>query len=814
MKRTSFLVAGIILAGVCTAWLFTPSVSERIAAALKKFNEEFPQEKVYVHTDRPYYLAGETIWFKAYLTAGSFHQLSPLSKTLYVELVNEKKEKIMQLMVRLNEGTGHADILLPSDLKSGNYLLRAYTNWMRNYDEDFFYNQEIKIWNIDEKISQPPVVALEPVDLQFFPEGGHLVSGIKSNIAFKAVGSDGLGKKVKGKIYSASGTVEAEFESTHLGMGMFSFTPEQGQHYTAEIEDMNQMEAQKALKYDLPTVEDRGFVITVTNKEDQEEVVVKIQSTESTPRPQTLTLAAHHRGELSFVAQVNFANVIYFVKMPKANLLHGLTHITLFDGTGRPLCNRLIFIDKAGQMRVTIKGLKPAYKPREKVEFEIETKDAEGKPLPAQLSLTAVNTGEVAIDAYGKSIVDYLQLSSDLRGHIENPGYYFHAAEPDRYKNLDLLLLTQGWTRFAWEKILQDQWPAITHYIEQGINIQGALLDDLSGAPVEGGKVTFFTTSNETDIVVAATGKKGRFIFDDLIFYDSSKVVLQGENKRGKKFVKFEVDPLLPNQPVSYPLQPIKEPISDYENTLVVKGEERRKIDASYQFEGKTIVLEGVEVRGERIDPDKEARVYKGVSKTIKADQVPGYNYLFHPLELLRGVAGVRLLPNPPGYDVVIRGIGTFTGNTSPLIMLDNVPVAINTLNTIPVSMIESVDVFRGAEATVFGSQGANGVIAFFTRKGGSVASIAKGVFNVNLKGYYSAQEFYSPKYDINKPEHVKPDRRVTVFWQPQITTNENGKATVHFFNPDPETSVFIQVEGITKSGIPGKGTATYRLGN
>jgi predicted RNA-binding protein with TRAM domain len=346
MKRTSFLVAGIILAGVCTAWLFTPSVSERIAAALKKFNEEFPQEKVYVHTDRPYYLAGETIWFKAYLTAGSFHQLSPLSKTLYVELVNEKKEKIMQLMVRLNEGTGHADILLPSDLKSGNYLLRAYTNWMRNYDEDFFYNQEIKIWNIDEKISQPPVVALEPVDLQFFPEGGHLVSGIKSNIAFKAVGSDGLGKKVKGKIYSASGTVEAEFESTHLGMGMFSFTPEQGQHYTAEIEDMNQMEAQKALKYDLPTVEDRGFVITVTNKEDQEEVVVKIQSTESTPRPQTLTLAAHHRGELSFVAQINFANVIYFVKMPKANLLHGLTHITLFDGTGRPLCNRLIFIDK------------------------------------------------------------------------------------------------------------------------------------------------------------------------------------------------------------------------------------------------------------------------------------------------------------------------------------------------------------------------------------------------------------------------------------------------------------------------------------
>jgi hypothetical protein len=812
MKIKAIIASLATLSLLSTSFVSTKPVIEQITAVLKKFTEEFPQEKVYLHTDRPYYLAGETIWFKAYLTAGSFHQLSPLSKTIYVELINERKEIIHQLIGRLNDGTGHADILLPADLKSGNYLLRAYTNWMRNYDENFFYTQEIKIWNIDEKVNQP-VIDPKPLDLQFFPEGGHLVGGIKSNVAFKAVGSDGLGKKVKGKIYSGNGRVAAEFESTHLGMGLFSFTPDYGQNYTAEIEEVNLMEAQKLPKYDLPKVEDRGFVITVTNKQDQEEVVVKIQTTESTPRPQILTLAAHHRGELSFVAQVNMANVIYFVKMPKANLLHGLTHITLFDGNARPLCDRLIFVDKAGQMNVTIKGLKQSYQPREKVELEIETTDGAGNALPAQLSLTVVNTSEVAIDAYGKSIVDYLQLSSDLKGNIENPGYYFTATEPDRYKNLDLLLLTQGWTRFSWNKILNDQWPTITHYFEQGINIQGALLDDLTNAPVEGGKVTFFTTSNETDIVVAATGKKGRFIFDDLVFYDTSKVVLQGENKRGKKFVKFEIDPILPNQPVRYPLHPITGDMTNYERALITMGEERRKIDASYQFEGKTIMLEGVEVKGERIDPDKEARVYKGATKTLKAEAVPGSAYLWHPLELVRGVAGVRLIPDPPGYNVIIRGVGTMTGNTTPLILLDNVPVQLNTLNTIPVSMIESVDVFRGADAAVFGSQGANGVIAFFTRKGGSVAGISNGVFNIDLKGYYSSQEFYAPKYDVKKPEHVKPDRRVTVYWQPQIITGENGKATVQFFNPDPEAVIFIQVEGITKNGMPGVGRVSYRIG-
>jgi hypothetical protein len=550
----------------------------------------------------------------------------------------------------------------------------------------------------------------------------------------------------------------------------------------------------------------------VTNFEKQEEVVVKVQMSESIVRPQTFVLSAHQRGDPSFLAQFNQPNVIYFVKIPKAKLPQGLSHLTLFDSQAKPLCNRLIYIDKNEQLQINVTGLKESYQPREKVEFEIETKNMNGEAVPAQLSLTALNMIEVAIDSYDKNISNYLLLTSDLKGNIESPGYYFNPKNSDRLTKLDLLLLTHGWSRFAWDKILHDQWPALPHYVEKGINIQGALLDDLNHKPMEGGKVTFFTTNDLTDILVAATGNKGRFIFDDVVFYDSSQAVLQGENKKGKNFVLFEVDPLWPTQKSNFSLPELSSELTAYERTLIAKGNERRKIDSSYQFEGKTMMLEGVEVTGKKIEADQEKRIYQGASKTIRADKVLGSQYMLHPLELLRGTAGIRLTPNPPGYDITIRGTGTIGAGTQPMIILDNVPVDISILNAVPVSTISSVDVFRGAEAAAFGSQGANGVIAFYTKQGNGIVTPPKGIFTFNFTGYHAPKEFYAPKYDVQKPEHVKPDSRATVYWQPMIKTNAEGKATVSFYNPDPETTVQIQVEGMNAYGLPGVQQASYQI--
>lgn len=780
------------------------TIVEQIGTTLKKYTEEFPQEKIYLHTDRPYYLSGETIWLKAYVTAGTTQQLSTISNTVYVELLASDKSPVEKFILRADSGLGHGYLELPADLESGTYLLRAYTNWMRNFGEPFFFTKELKVWNLDltEKKSTKKSDGLE---LQFFPEGGHLIEGLRNRVAFKAIGPDGLGREVSGKLVDDENNQVLDFKSTHLGMGDFFLSPEKGKRYRAIITSYPE------LSFPLESAK-TGVALTVTYSEKSDDVVVKIQLSESLPRPQSFTLAVHQRGDPSFLAQFTLANVIYFVKIPKAKLAHGLNHLTLFNTNAKPLSERLLFIDKGEQLTINVSGLKESYRAREKVELEIETLNSDGKRVPAYLSLTAIHSSEVALDSYDKNILNYLLLSSDLKGHIEAPGFYFDSKNADRYAKLDLLLLTQGWSRFRWDSLLQDQWPALPHYVEKGLNIQGSLVDELTKKPVEGGKVTYFTSSNNSDILVAATGNKGRFIFDDVVFCDSSQAVLQGENRKGKNFVLFNVDPLWPQQTSTYSISEEVMSLNEFQRSLIAKGVERRKIDSSYQFEGKTIILDEVEIKEKRIEADQEKRMYMGASRTIRTENVLGSQYMLHPLELLRGTAGIRLTPNPPGYFVTIRGVGTIGSGAEPLILLDNTPVDINMLNTIPVSSISSVDIFRGAEAAAFGSQGANGVIIFYSKSGSGITQPPKGIFTFNFTGYQTPREFYSPKYDIQKPEHIKPDSRATVHWQPLIQTNAEGKATVSFYNPDPEGEIIIQLEGLSILGLPGVRTQNYQI--
>lgn len=799
--RLSFLLPSFVFLSFATPRPEQPG----FASLLTKFNEEFPQEKVYLHTDKPYYLAGETIWFQSYVTAGAVHQLSPLSKTVYVELINSNQEFIGRYLVRVDKGLGHGQVALPRYLATGSYQLRAYTNWMRNFPHELFFTKELKIWNVDEPSADGPPQKGNEIDLQLFPEGGHLVAGIKTNVAFKAIGTDGLHRQVSGNLLNGQGEPIGEILSSHLGMGVFSFTPKSNEQYSIRLADTNQT-------YLLPRVEETGFVITLVPKFDAKEITLKLQATAATPQRESVTLVAHNRGIPAFIAQASLTNNLYFLKIPKAKLQHGLAHFTLFDAAGKPQAERLFFTDHAAPLQVEVKTTQTEVEARKLTVVEIQTRNASNQPAQAFVSLAATNNEEVVFDGSEITIENYLLLQSDLKGHLENPGYYFDKKNADRLEKLDLLLMTQGWVRFNWEKLLADQWPQITHGIEQGINIQGSMKDDLSKKGVEGGKVTYVPIEGSSDIVVAPTGKEGRFIFDGLTFYDSAAIVLQGKNKKDKPFVLLEVDPIYPNQTASFVPKLLASTRNEFEQAMIQKGLERNKINAAYSFGEDVIVLDEVKVEAKKIDESRENRVYQGASKTIKANAVPGAVNLFHPLELLRGAAGVQLRPNPPGYDVTIRGVGSISGGTTPLVLLDNVPIPIGALNQIAVESIESVDLFTGAEAAVFGSQGGNGVIAFFSKKGYTRPIDQKGVLSTRVGGYQIAMEFYVPKYDVAKPEHVKPDRRSTVFWSPAVQTDSNGYARIEYYNGDEEISVRLQAEGITSEGLTGVGRNTYRV--
>ena len=240
--------------------------------ALQAYADKYPVEKIHLHLDRPWYGFGDTIWFKAYTVVGPEHRLSALSGALYAELINDKDSVVRRLTLAINSGVSAGEFILPFNYKSGVYRLRAYTNWMRNAGPDYFYDQRIMVSGLNSietkgnKSNQALTNNAAPsnqgnIDVQFFPEGGELVNGLRSKVAVKAVSSNGLSEEIQGVITDAGGNELASFSTQHLGMGQFALVPKKGEKYKARVTTGNG----RSFSIDLPVAKDAGFALAINN---------------------------------------------------------------------------------------------------------------------------------------------------------------------------------------------------------------------------------------------------------------------------------------------------------------------------------------------------------------------------------------------------------------------------------------------------------------------------------------------------------------------------------------------------------------------
>ncbi len=803
MKR---FLSIILVSGLAFFSFSSEDPLEKIIAGFKKYVEELPQEKVYLHLDKNYYSTGETIWFKAYLVAGAFHEPSPFSFTIYVELLDEEKKLIKQFKLLASKGSVSGDINIPESIPSGNYIVRAYTNWMRNFEEEYFFHKTIKVWNLSNQTS---ILSQEKnLDLQFFPEGGDLIAGLKSKIAFKVTGPDGLGRKIKGKIINQNSLEIAEFQSNFLGMGLFHLTPEKGSTYKAIIEDP------KLEISILNKTLDSGLILSVTNLPNQSDVIARIQTTDFAQQ-KSIYLFAQTRGLVCYAVKINLSANLVIAKIPKSKLPTGVVQLTAIDLNGIPLAERLIFNDENKGLVVEVKPDKSYYKPREKINLSILVKDANGNPVASDLSMAVCDDQQIQLDENRESIYSYLYLTSELRGHIESPGYYFNSENTDRQEDLDLLLMTQGWRRFTFKKAMESQWSSPEFKIEQGLTIRGKLVDKFNNKPIQDGKVTYLALSPTPETKTVQTNATGDFEMAHIVYFDSAQTVLQGETKKGSRLVKFLIDTSFNYSPPQFPFYQLQGNMNEFERGLLAKSIERKKIDEAYNLSEKTIVLDEVEIVGKREEQASNiTKMYGNGSTSVSVAGNPGLENLLHPLQLLQGrVSGVQVTGSGLSWNVTIRGVGSMNGNT-PLILVNNIQVQIDYLSQIPVRDIESYDVWKGPDAAVFGSEGANGVIAFYTKKGKSYFPPREGIFRFGEIGFVAGREFYSPKYDVQRPEHIKPDRRVTLYWAPTIRTDSTGQASVSFYNHDLETTVTGVIEGLSSFGIPGKSIFKYSIKN
>ncbi|POY38962.1 hypothetical protein C3K47_00210 [Solitalea longa] len=902
MKKILFSIIAIAgLAIIALSGRFPTDGSPLIKKISKNLEELYlktPQEKIYIHFDKPYYAAGDNIFFKAYVVNANDNTPSQLSKLVYVDILNGEEEVIKQLMLKKDRGEYNGTIGLQDSLPEGTYRLRAYTSWMRNFDEDYFFTKEFKIGNsrltnvyttidyeYDKTRKNDEVIAVikfqdekgQPiksknvsyevimvgrsgtkgkaetsdqgdiripveninnanyahkrivtsinydglpfvksfylpyfspdVDLQFFPEGGYLVETIPNIVAFKAVDVHGKGVAVEGYITDEDNNNITDFKSKHLGMGKIALIPAPGKKYIAHFKNRGGIEQTVTL----PGAISDGIVLNFRNQTKDKIQGMMIASKAFQTTRKEVVLVGQSHGTIYYTANERLEDKAYQVSIPKERFPTGIAQITVFTLDGIPLVERLVFINKEDGLKVDVKSDKQVYNQREKVDMNILVEDSYGNPVQGDFSIAVTDDQAVKIDPYDHNILTNLLLTSDLKGTIEQPGYYFDSKNPEAIQDLDLLLITQGWRRFEWSDIIAGNGPETNHPIEVGMELSGKVTSMSDNIPIKNGAVTFFSAKNKEIFESTKTDGNGKFSFAGIEFSDSTRFILQARNEKGGKAVDIEVDDQFHPAPLSHMVAPenVNNQLANY-----IKANKKPFDYERNKYGYKTVLLSEVVVRSTRLRTSEPSvmKLYAQADAVLTADDIAKSSAISsgNLLDAIRGrVAGVQVI----GNDVLIRGPNTIFGSTSPLVVLDGTETDVGWLSMINPNDVATIDFLKGPSAAIYGSRGANGVIAVYTKRGRflSGAYYKKGLLSFYPVGYHVAKAFYVPKYDQENKPNV-PDFRTTIYWNGLVRTNADGIAKVSFFTADNPTTYSTIIEGLANNGGIGRGTGTMKV--
>jgi hypothetical protein len=827
--------------------------------------ERIPKEKLYLHLDKPFYGAGEKIWFKGYLVNAITHQNNAQSNFIITELINRSDSIVERKKIRRDSLGFHNAFTLPATLPAGDYYLRGYSNWMLNEDPDFFFSRNIKIGNsidntivssieyqqeddthytakikftsnvqavfenttikylylengkiknkgkkkTDENgwisISLPdlksPVarrievefddpqyiykrtfhlpVFTNDFDVKFFPEGGALINIPHQNVAFKAQGADGFSKEIEGFLFNSKGDTLTNFRSEHNGMGIFTMNPVNNETYYVTVRTNDSI----TKRFDLPAIEPKGISIAMSHY--KQEIRYEIQKTEATEWPQKLFLLAHTRGKLAILQPINPKRT--FGKMNDSLFTEGITHFMLIDEQGNALSERLIFVPdhKPNQWQITTD--QPTYGKREKVSLQIAAKDSEGNPVEGTFSVSITDRKSIQPDSLADNILSNLLLTSDLKGYVEDPAFYFLNQDARTLRSIDYLMMTHGWRRHKMENVLRTPSLNFTNYIEKGQTISGRIMG-FFGANVKKGPICVLAPKYNI-IATTETDEKGQFIVNTS-FRDSTTFLVQARTKKGFAGVDILMDP--PQYPVATHKAPYFNGATTFMEDYLMNTRDQ------YYMEGGMRVynLKEVTVTAKRERPSSKSIYTGGINTyTVEEDRLQGYGQTaFDAASRLPSVTITN------GSEIHIRN------NSEPaIIVIDDIVYedASDILKDIQVSDMSSISLLRGADAVILGPRASGGAVVITLKDPRNLpARPAQGIITYTPLGYSESVEFYHPTYDTPEKKNAqRSDFRSTVYWNPELRLDAEGKATIEYYTPDSTAPEDIIIEGVDKNG-------------
>jgi len=774
-------------------------VFKAIEQQLKNLKDHTGQEKMFLHTDKNFYLAGEIIWFKIYYVDAVKHQPSNISKVAYVEVADRNHKPVLQAKISLSEKGGSGSFYLPLTLNSDNYTLRAYTNWMRNTGPDYFFEKMISVVNTIKPADGTFATDSIRVTANFFPEGGNMVQGIESKVAFQITDQNGNGLDAKGFVTNDAGDTITRFSSYKFGIGNFTFKPLAGRTYKATI----LLPVGRAFTSSLPIVYDHGYVMNVTDNNDGRlKVRIQARSKEAGQRGETVFLLAHTRHQIkkSEYGFINYETDLVFY-IDKATLDEGISHFTLFNKDQQPICERLVFIRPASLAITNISADKNLYDKRQLVNLSVTDTVKNELATGANYSVAVYQLDSLQPSGED-NIASYLWLSSDLRGRIESPGFYFSIAA-DSNEATDNLMLTHGWRRFRWENILSAVEPAAPGFMPEfaGHLLAARVTNIADGRPAAGVDCFLSFPSNPYGFSVAKTNSKGVAYFEVKNYYGPGEIIIQA----GREITSgYRVDVLTPfadegqSRPMAFLSLPRKEEPGLTEKSISMQAQNIYVADSIRRF-SPPLLTDTFPFFGK---PDYTYSLddYKRFTtmEEVLREYVTPINVVLRNGKLHMSV-----------YDELLRTI--YTEET--LVLLDGVPLMdYQKIFSYDPLKVKKLDVIP--RRYMLGGISYKGIASFETYHGKFDGfELAQGLISIDYDGLQLQREFYSPVYETKTQKQQRiPDYRSTLYWNPDVPANNTGQESLQFYTSDLPGKFLIVMQGFNARGEPVYSTGSFTV--
>lgn len=749
------------------------------------------QEKLYLHVDRPVYACGETMWFKIYNVDGTLHHPLNISKVAYVEVLDAEQSPVLQAKVSMSDGAGKGSFELPASLSSGNYTVRAYTSWMKNFSPDFYFEQPVSIINTFKSIEPGQKPAAVGYGLQFFPEGGSLVAGAPSKVAFEAVNkASGKGASFSAVLLDEKGDSITSFKPHKFGIGHFIFTPEAGKKYKALLT----MADGKRLEQALPEVLARGYAMQVEEAADNSLRVTVRQTVE---QGQQVYLLGHARQIITVTEVATLQQGVASFLIDKTELADGITHFTVFNEQQQPVCERLFFKHPEQSLRLRVKANKQQFITREKVVLALEAQSVDAA-ADANLSMAVYRLDSLQQEPTA-SIESYLWLASDLKGSVEHPAYYFSESGKKDLVAMDNLMLTHGWSRFNWEDVTGKASVARTFLPEyNGHWLTGKVTHKANGTPAPGIVTYLASPGKEIRFYNSKSDTAGLVRYELKNFHGARDIVLQSDFSKDSTY-HFEI------------FNPFSEKFSTRRLPAFRVGEALqheitlRHVNTQVQhaYQG------GYKVKLPHTDA---AAFYGQASESYLLDDYKRFKVME---EVMREyVPGVQVRRRGSNFRFMVFDRPNKTiFQDNPMVLVDGVPVfSIDKVMAFDPLKVKKLDVITSR--FFHGPLTYSGVVSYqtYTNDLAGFEVDARALMQ-NYEGLQLQREFYAPAYDnLELRKSRLADFRNLLHWSPELRTVVGEETKQQFYTSDQTGTYIVVVQGMTATGKAGSQVLTIEV--